>query len=99
DVCGESSEPVDAGAGLAGLPLDRAVIEDDVEVAGPRVVALDEQQLEAVELVVALVVVADVHPVDAERRVALVERVAEAIADELAAAARVDVREEGSDDR
>ena len=48
--------------------VDRVVVELDVEVAGGDVGAVDEDQLEAVELVGLLAEVADVEPVDAEGR-------------------------------
>ena len=52
---------------LAGLPLDLVVVEDDVEVAGTRVAAVDEDQLRAVEAGRRTWrVVADVDPVGAE---------------------------------
>lgn len=99
DVRGRAAEAADAAARVARLPRDRAVVEDDVEVARRRVLALDEQELEAVQLVGVDVVVADVDPVDAEGAVALVGRLAPAVADELRARrARVDVREERRDD-
>src|SRR2546421_77720 len=79
DESGAADEPVVTAARVAGLPLDLVVVEDDVEVAraaGAR--AVDEEELELVQLVGVATEVADADsvPADAERLVPVDRRLA-----------------------
>ena len=93
-----AAEAVLATAGVAGFPLNPVVVEDDVEVAGPKIAAVDEQQLEVVELVGVRVVIPDVGPIDAKGRVTFVGGVS-VCNESRAGAASVDVGEERSNNR
>jgi len=53
---------------IAGVPRDRPVVEFDVEVSRPGIVAIDEHDLEDVELVVVALVVTDAGPRRRESR-------------------------------
>src|SRR3712207_7962455 len=72
DARGVAPETARAAAGIAGFPLDLVVVHHDVELARADIRAIDEHQLEAVELVDAAAVIADVDPVHAEGRTAII---------------------------
>ena len=90
-------QPVRFAAAIAGFPLDLVIVEFNVEITGPGVEALDEHELEFIELVSVAAVVAHPGPVDAERGSAVDD--AGAIPDIVVwrSRARVHVGEEWSD--
>src|SRR5205085_1834611 len=71
DASRVTAEPVNAVGGRAGLPLDVVVVELDVEVAVAAVVALDEDHLEKVCLIVFGPIVIDVVPGGSEGEMAV----------------------------
>ena len=85
-----------AAARLAGVPLDLAVVELDVEVARSDVRTIDQEHLEVVQNGRDLAVTTDPRPVDAERGVTVDGSGSEG---DRVADARVHVGEEGRDDR
>src|SRR5207244_10902342 len=66
DAHGRAAQSVGAAASIAGFPLDLIVIEFDVEISCARIRAIDNQQLERVELIEVSGVVTDGRPFDTE---------------------------------
>lgn len=85
-------------AGFSALPLDLVVVENDVEVTGSDIRAIDQDQLEAVAIGMTGVagVIVDIDPVDAKGRSSF--EAARAIAHRVAGIASIDVGKEGRDD-